>query len=819
MKDTIVIKFGGTSVGSIQSIQLLPAIVALQKKKYNTVIVVCSAMSKVTDLLIKAGEQAAKKDRKYKQTLTEIIAKHQTAYTGLLPSESMANTALQAALDELQQLYYGVFLTSEFTPRTRDLVMSFGERLSCSLVNAYFIASKLKSAYCDTRSLIKTDNQFGNAKVDFTATNKLLKTYFADKKGIIVATGFIASNKEGVTTTLGRGGSDYTAAILGAALAADEIQIWTDVNGVMSADPNKVPNAITLPTLTYNEAMEMCYFGAKVIHPPTIVPALEKNIPLRIKNTFQPTQEGTFIAKKTVKSEHAVKGITSIENINMLTLQGSGMVGVAGISARLFTALAAEKVNIILITQASSEHNISFAVKPEDAPRSKQAIEEAFALEIKTKLIEPVAIQTELSILAVIGENMKNTSGVSGKFFQTLGKNGVSVIAVAQGSSELNISAVIRKEALAKALNAVHDAFFLAEFKTVNLFIAGVGLIGAKLIEQIHQNAARLKAKHQLVLRIAAVADSKKMYFTHPKEIITDAKKTLNEKGKNLRLDSFANEIYQQSLSNAIFVDCTGNDTWSKQYEAILKNSISIVTPNKTAASASQKYYDTLKSAAEKNNVKYLYETNVGAGLPVINTLHNLLVSGDEVLKIEAVLSGTLSFIFNNFNAKTKFSEVVKMAKAKGYTEPDPRDDLNGKDFARKLLILARDTGVKMELDDVKIDNILPKDCMKASSVEAFFVALEKNDGYFAELVSKAEKAEKVLRMIGVFEKGKASLSLQAVGANHPFYNLSGSDNIIAFTTTRYSERPLVVKGPGAGADVTAAGVLADIIQVSNYLA
>jgi len=484
----------------------------------------------------------------------------------------------------------------------------------------------------------------------------------------------------------------------------------------------------------------------------------------------------------------------------------------------LFTALAAEKINVILITQASSEHNITFVVKPEDSQRAKDCIEEAFALEIKSKLVEPVAIQSELSILAVIGENMKNTAGVSGKLFQTLGKNGVSVMAVAQGSSELNISAVIRKEFLAKALNAVHDAFFLSAYKTINLYLAGVGLIGAKLIEQINNNAARLLKNQHILLNIAGIADSKKMYFSAKPTTIIDAKKLLNEKGKTLDIATFSTTIAQQSLSNAIFVDCTSNDVWSKEYSRILAHSVSIVTPNKTAASASQQYYNTLKSTAQKHNVKYLYETNVGAGLPVINTLNNLLSSGDEIIKIEAVLSGTLSFIFNNFNSKTKFSEVVKMAKAKGYTEPDPRDDLNGKDFARKLLILARETAMHMELKDVAIENILPKNCLKAKTVDDFFVALQQSDSVFADLVLKAEKAGKVLRMIGVFEKGKASLSLQSVDATHPFYNLSGSDNIIAFTTNRYSDRPLVVKGPGAGADVTAAGVLADIIQVSHYL-
>lgn len=818
MNKTIVIKFGGTSVGTAERIQSLPQIIRPLIKHYNQVVVVSSAMTKITDLLIKVGEQAANKNAGYMNTLTEIKSRHLDTLEALSLTDTKAVNDVKEMVLQMELILQGVFLIGEFTPRTRDVVMSFGELLSCTILNAFLAKEKLKSTFCDARQIIKTNEQHGNASVNFTTSNKLIKSFFESKSQVVVTTGFIASTKEGLTTTLGRGGSDYTASIIGAALGAHEIQIWTDVNGVMSADPNKVKTAITLPFLSYDEAMEMCYFGAKVIHPPTIIPALEKNIPLRIKNTFQPNEAGTFIAKKIPTSQHAVKGITSISDSCVLTLQGSGMVGVAGISARLFAALASEKVNIILITQASSEHNISFAVKPEDALRAKQVIEEAFALEIKAKLIEPIHVQDNLSILAVIGENMKNTSGVAGKLFQSLGKNGISVVAIAQGSSELNISTVIQKENLNKALNVVHDAFFLAETKTANIFLVGIGLIGAKLLEQLYANAESLRGKHQIKLNIAAVADSKRMIFLQKSKTITNAKELLAKEGKALDESLFIKTMQEQSLSNAIFVDCTSNDTWSKHYETILKSSISIATPNKTAASASQLYYDKLKQAAKRHNVLYLYETNVGAGLPVINTLNNLIVSGDELLKIEAVLSGTLSYIFNNFNSAIPFSKVVKQAKELGYTEPDPRDDLNGKDFARKLLILARDSGQKIEMKDIKIENILPQECIKAGTVDLFFKALEKNDEHFKQLALKAEKSNKALRMIGVFENGKASLRLIAVDQQHPFYHLSGSDNIISFTTNRYRERPLVVKGPGAGADVTAAGVLADVIQVANYL-
>jgi aspartokinase/homoserine dehydrogenase 1 len=818
MNSTIVLKFGGTSVGSAARIMALPEIIKPYTKSYKQVIVVCSAMSKVTDLLIKAGEEASVHNPAYKKTVSDIKTKHNEAIRELFKQSKSVSKKVEDMLAELEKIYEGIFLINEFSLRSRDLVTSFGERLSCTIVNEYFNTSKVSATFCDARQIIKTDSSFSEAKVDFPATNKAIREFFSKQGAVVVTTGFIASDKNGITTTLGRGGSDYTAAIVGAAIGADEIQIWTDVNGVMSADPNKVKNAITLDSMTYNEAMEMCYFGAKVIHPPTIVPALEKNIPLRIKNSFHPEQAGTFISKKAAKSDHTVKGITSIEQVHLLTLQGSGMVGVAGISARLFSALAIEKVNVILITQASSEHNISFAVKPNDSLRSKQAIENAFALEIKTKLIEPVAIQTDLSILAVIGENMKNTAGVSGRLFQTLGKNGVSVIAAAQGSSELNISVVVKQPQLAKALNSVHDAFFLSQYKTVNVFVAGVGLIGSKLIEQMNASNDFLKKQHGIALNIAGFADSKSMLVSDKKISVQNAKKILSEQGEKLNEQKFAEKMFAMSLSNSVFVDCTGNDTWSKHYATILANSISIVTPNKTANSSTQAYYNLLKQTATKHNVKFLYETNVGAGLPVINTLNNLLVSGDKIIKIEAILSGTLSFIFNSFNSKTPFSDIVKMAKEKGYTEPDPRDDLSGKDFARKLLILARECGANTELKNINIESILPTPCVKAKSVDDFFKVLKTFDVHFSDMVSKAEKAGKVLRMVGVYENGKGAIKLLAVDATHPFYNLSGSDNIVSFTTERYKERPLVIKGPGAGAEVTAAGVLADIITVSNYL-
>ncbi|MBX9850926.1 MAG: bifunctional aspartate kinase/homoserine dehydrogenase I, partial [Cytophagaceae bacterium] len=616
----------------------------------------------------------------------------------------------------------------------------------------------------------------------------------------------------------GRGGSDYSASIFGAALDADEIEIWTDVDGVMTADPKKVKRAFTLSGISYQEAMEMSHFGAKVIYPPTLQPAFAKKIPIWIKNTFNPEHEGTLISEKTQANDFLIKGISSIENIALINLQGSGMVGVAGVSGRLFNTLAKNNINVILITQASSEHSICFVVDPKDAYKAKDAIEEEFSVEINSGKIDKVIIHSNLSIIAIIGENMKNTRGISGKLFSSLGKNGINVIAIAQGSSELNLSVVINTADLSKALNSLHEAFFLSDVKTLNLFVVGLGLIGGTLLKQIHKTSSYLLKEKNLKINLIGISNSKKMLIDPNAISLANWKDKLEQAGEKSKLSDFVTQMNNLNLQNTVFVDCTSSKDVIMHYEEILKSTISIVTPNKLANSGKYSDYQKLQSAATKHGVKFLYETNVGAGLPVINTLKDLKYSGDKILRIEGILSGTLSYIFNTFKGDKKFSDVVKEAKEKGYTEPDPRDDLNGMDVARKILILAREAEAELEFNDVDVENILPESCRKAKTVDAFFAELEKNNHVFAKRRDEADKKGKVLRFIAKYENKKATVSLESVDSTHPFYSLSGSDNMISFTTERYKERPLVIKGPGAGAEVTAAGVFAEIITISNYL-
>ena len=813
----IIIKFGGTSVASAARIKSLSEIVKGLHKKFKKLGVVVSAFGGVTDDLIKMSRLAAKQDGDYIKVFHDIRERHLKTVRELnLHRDKVLHDFLEETFSELHDILHGVYLVRELSTRTLDFLSGHGEVLSAKIIAHYFKSIKMPASFLDARTLIKTDESFGSARVDFNLTNRNIREHFKKSKSIEVITGFVSSTHKGEMTTLGRGGSDYTAAIFGAAVDAKEIHIWTDVDGVMTADPRKVKKAFSIATMTYEEAMEMSHFGAKVIHPPTIQPALDKKIPLLIKNTFKPTHPGTFISTKTSDPSFLIKGISSIDNISLLTMQGSGMVGVAGISARLFNSLSLAKVNVILITQGSSEHTISFAVKPEDSLKAQQAIEETFHLEIRARLIQKVRVENNLSIVAVIGENMRNTPGVSGRLFQALGKNGISVVATAQGSSELNISTVIHRHDLDKALNALHQSFFLSDVKTLSVFMVGTGLIGKTLISQIAKHKEYLRSSRSLEINVVGITNSRKMIFDADGITLSRFEDTL-EKGEKADLNHFVQTMINLNLPQSIFVDCTSNESVVKNYSEILENSISIVTPNKIANSDSYKNYLNLRNIAKKRNVRFLYETNVGAGLPVINTLTDLLTSGDEIRKIEAVLSGTLSFIFNNFKEGTAFSEIVKQAQEKGYTEPDPRVDLSGKDVARKLLILARETGLKLELKDIQIDSILPTSCLKANSVASFFVELKKNNHVFEARRIHAARQNKVLRFIASLDKGKAKISLQEVDTTHPFYNLSGSDNIISFTTERYSERPLVVKGPGAGAEVTAAGVFAEIISIGKY--
>lgn len=814
----IVLKFGGTSVANAERIKGVAEIVSSAGKKHKKTGVVFSAFGGVTDDLIAAARLAADHKIEYLKAYDKIKLRHKQAISelGISPDKEL-NKFLDSSFVELHDLLHGVYLVRELSTRTLDFISGFGELLSTRIISSYFLSRKISAAFLDARQVIRTDENFGNAHVDFGITNKNIRQYFKDFSGIACITGFIASTSKGESTTLGRGGSDYTAAIFGAAADADEIQIWTDVDGVMTADPRKVKKAFTVSSMTYEEAMEMSHFGAKVIHPPTIQPALEKGIPLWIKNTFNPSAHGTLISTELTDQQFMIKGISSIDDVALLTLQGSGMVGVAGISARLFGALSQSKVNVILITQGSSEHTISFAVKPADAIIAKKAIEDTFDLEIKAHLIEKVRVEDKLSIVAVIGENMRNTPGVSGRLFQAFGKNGISAVATAQGSSELNISVVIHRENLNKALNALHQSFFLSDTKTLNVFMIGVGLIGSTLLKQIEKQAVHLKRSRSLEINLVAVSNSKKMLFNENGISTKNFKEALEKLGEKMSVPAFIKEMTRLNLPQSIFVDCTSSEDVVKHYETILDNSISIVTPNKIANSGKLKEYEKLRNISKRKNVRFLYETNVGAGLPVISTLKDLLSSGDTILKIEAVLSGTLSFIFNNFKPGTKFSDIVHEAHKRGYTEPDPRIDLSGMDVARKLLILARETGLNIEMNDIVIEQILPANCKKAKTVDEFFSELEKSNDFFDARRKIADDKKKVLRFIAQLENNRASISLQEVDSSHPFYNLSGSDNIISYTTERYHERPLVVKGPGAGAEVTAAGVFAEIISIGNY--
>jgi aspartokinase/homoserine dehydrogenase 1 len=816
-----VLKFGGTSVGSAESMKAVAEILLQNKKEKKQFSVVFSAMSGITNLLIETGKKASASDNSYKETLKSIETKHITTVKALIDVKVQSRVVayIKTLSNELEDLLHGVYLLKELSPRTLDLIVSFGERLSAYIMSEFIAQSGLACEMLDARKIIKTDGNFGNAKVDFKTTDKNIKAYFKDKKSAQIITGFIASTEKGETTTLGRGGSDYTASIIGAALDAELIEIWTDVDGMMTADPRKVKQAFTLPAISYVEAMEISHFGAKVIYPPTLQPVFNKKIPIAIRNTFNPTFAGTLISEKTTSdSSFMIKGVSSIENISLLTLQGSGLQGVTGVSARLFSSLARQKTNVILITQASSEYSICFAIDAKETQKAKAAIEEEFAIEIASKKIDKVVVKENLSIVAIVGDNMKNTPGISGKLFSTLGKNNVNVIAIAQGSSELNLSVVIEQVNISKALNALHESFFLSDIKTINLYVVGLGLIGNTLLKQIQKQSAHLQKDKLIKINVVGITNSKKMLFSEAGISLSSWKEKLEEKGEKSNMKEFVNRIQKMNLQNSVFIDNTSSKDVVAHYETILGSRVSIVTPNKVANSGSYEEYKKLHQIAFKNGIKFLYETNVGAGLPVINTLQDLLLSGDKIIKIEGVLSGTLSYIFNTFKGDKKFSDVVKEAKEKGYTEPDPRDDLNGKDVARKILILSREAGYEMELEDIKVENILPAPCVKAKTVEEFFIQLEKHNSVFAKQREEAEKKGKVLRFIAKMENGKAGITLESVDGNHPFYALSGSDNMISYTTERYKDRPVVIKGPGAGAEVTAAGVFADIIRISNYL-
>lgn len=812
-----VIKFGGSSVATPERIKTVISI--LRPYSQSDVAIVFSAFGGVTDALIQLSMLALEGNAGYKKKLEEIESRHLEAVRNLVSIKNQSGILAQVKiqLNELEDVLHGVFLVKERTLRTLDYIMSFGERLSAYIISEAMRDAGLPAEFLDARKVIRTDNQFGYAKVDFEATNKLIAEHFKFHDALQIITGFIATSESGETTTLGRSGSDYTAAIFAGALKVSSLEIWTDVDGMMTADPRLVKKAFTIPAMSYEEAMELSHFGAKVIFPSTLLPAMAHSIPIWVKNTFNPSVEGTLISAESASGK-VVKGISSMNGISLLNIQGSGMLGVVGVSMRLFTTLAQEKINVILISQASSEHSICTAIESSSAAKAKAALKKEFQHEIRNELIDDVHVTEGLSIVAAVGDGMKHHPGTSGRMFSALGKNGINIVAIAQGSSERNISVVIQQADAAKALNVLHDAFFLSDRKTVHVFLAGTGLIGKALLSQVREQFQKLSEENRLEVRITGMANSKKMLFDEQGLSFTNAVEALKETGEPMDLGQFFRKMTGMNLPSSIFVDCTSSEDVAALYERILDSNIGIVTPNKKANSGSQEAYKKLKHTARERGVRFLYETNVGAGLPVINTLNDLLLSGDKVIRIEAVLSGTLNFIFSSFDGSKAFSEIVKEAKEKGYTEPDPRDDLSGTDVARKILILSRECGLSLELADIPIQNLVPEDCRSQETTEAFLSALKKHDAAFEELRAKAEANGGKLRYQAVLEDGNVKVELKAVGSSHPFYSLSGSDNIILLTTERYHERPMVIRGPGAGAEVTAAGVFADIIRIGSRL-
>jgi aspartokinase/homoserine dehydrogenase 1 len=816
-----VLKFGGTSVGSTDSIKLVGEILQQYDRSAVPVIVVVSAMKGVTNALLEIGDSAINGDiEQVNRSILDIQNRHFSVVKELLPvkAQSKILAHIKRLINELEEIIHGITLLKELSPRSKDLILSFGERLSAYVIYQYLLQLGISSQWVDSRDLIRTDDKFGAASVNFSTTNQKIVDFFTGFEGIPVVTGFIAANDSGQTTTLGRGGSDYTAAILAGAVEADEIEIWTDVDGVMTADPNMVSRAFSLPALSYVEAMELTHFGAKVIYPPTLQPAFAKNIPLRIRNTFNQDFEGTTISKKANSPEMPIKGISSIKEVALINVEGSGMVGVPGIASRLFGALGRSGVNIILITQASSEHSICFAINPEQSETAKHSLESEFNFELKAGLLNPIVIEDKHSIVAIIGENMRRTPGIADRLFGALGKNGINVVAIAQGSSELNVSVVIDQHNLPKALKVLHGAFFLSNRRLLNLFMVGTGLIGKTLLNQIRKQYEFFYQERLLDIRLIGAANTRKMFIDDDGISLDHWQDELNQKGEETDLSRFVARMKALNLPNSVFVDNTAGAVVPAKYKEVLQSSISIVTPNKVANSQSIEQYQDLKKTAFSKQVKFLYETNVGAGLPVIKSLNQLVLSGDKINRIEGVLSGTISYIFNSFNGAKPFSEIVREAQEKGFTEPDPRDDLNGMDVARKILILAREVGLSLELEEVEIEPLLAPECFEATSVEAFFEVLKEQDLVMKSRIQEASDQGKVLRYIAKLQDGKASIRLQPVGTDHLFYALSGSDNIIAYSSDRYSEKPLLIRGPGAGAEVTAAGVFADLIEVSDFL-
>lgn len=811
-----VLKFGGSSVANAENISRVIHILQQSFANNGQTIIVLSALGGITDSLIEAANLSASGDIDYKEKLAGVEQRHLQSVKQLIPIEkqSAVLSMVKKKCNELEDILNGVFLLRELSPRIKDMILCYGEILSSKIFSAKLNVAGIENVWKDSREIITTDSNFGSAGVDFTNSNYEIRDYFKNENGLVfILPGFVASDTQGNTTTLGRGGSDYTAAIIGSALKVDMIEIWTDVSGMMTADPRLVSNAKIIEELSYQEAMELSHFGAKVIYPPTIQPVMNAGIPVRIKNTFAPDDRGTLIHSEVAENGNSIRGISSIGNLSLLSLEGSGMVGIPGFSKRFFEALSGEKINVILITQSSSEHSICVAVNAANAAQAKLVTDNAFGYEIDIKKVERLKVEEDVSIVALVGDNMKSHPGISGKMFGALGRNGINVRAIAQGSSERNISAVIAAKDVKKAVNVLHEEFFETTYKQANLFITGVGNVGGKLLGQLQNQFAYLQEHLRLQVRVTGIANSRKMYFNDDGIDLSSWKESL-ENGEKTTIAGMTDIIVKKNLRNSIFVDITADSKLAENYEHFLEKSISVVACNKVACSSSYEYYKKLKDLAREYNASLLFETNVGAGLPVIGTLNDLIRSGDGINRMEAVLSGTLNFVFNNYTGKQSFASVVRQAQNEGYTEPDPRLDLSGVDVMRKILILAREAGNTLEMEDITNNSFLPASCMKGT-VDNFYEEMEKHEEHFRELIAKAVKENKKMKFVATYADGKAAVGLQEISPESDFYHLYGKDNAVLFYTNRYSEQPLVVKGAGAGADVTASGVFADIIRAA----
>ena len=810
-----VLKFGGSSVANAVTINKVIAIVK-EKVKEDTTVVIVSAFGGITDILLQCSQLAAEGNETYKEKLHEAELRHLNTVKELITitQQSAVLSLVKTLCNEIEDICTGIFLLKELSERTKDRIVSYGEILSSKIIAAKLNTDEVSCEWVNATQLITTNANYGAAVVDFAVTNKKIANYFkATRSRLFMMPGFIASDTNGVNTTLGRGGSDYTAAIVAAALDVKVLEIWTDVSGMMTADPRLVTNVKIIPQISYQEAMELSHFGAKVIYPPTIQPVRGKGIPTWIKNTFSPEDDGTVIQKESDNNGNSIRGISSINSIALLSLEGSGMVGIPGFSKKLFEALAVKKINVILITQSSSEHSICVGIDAANADLAKKIIDEAFAYEIETKKVDPIIVEKDLAIVALVGDNMKSHPGISGKMFGNLGRNGVNVRAIAQGSSERNISAVIAAQDVKKAINVLHEEFFETVYKEINLFIAGVGNVGGKLVAQILQQQQYLLKNLHLKINVVGLCNSKKMLFKDEGIDLNQWKELLLSEGEAMNMQQFINTIQLKNLRNSVFVDVTANEMVATCYEELLQKSISVVACNKIACSSSFEYYKKLKNLSREFNAQFLFETNVGASLPIIGTLNDLLRGGDKINKIQAVLSGTLNFVFNNYDGKKSFATIVKQAQDEGYTEPDPRLDLSGKDVMRKIMILAREAGNVIEMEEITNNSFMPAACM-VGSVEDFYKSMEEYEGHFKKLFDAAGTDK--LKFVASFENGKASVGLQHIGPQHDLYHLYGKDNIVLFYTNRYVEQPLVIKGAGAGADVTASGVFGDIIKASR---